>query len=254
MLKKIRKYKQGIDNLGLWNFVRYLWRQKLKIQGSRAFFIGSHFARFPLRCRPNTSAIDVFKHIYIRREYECLDDVSTDGLIVDCGANAGFSTTYFINRFPKARVIAVEPDPGNYDALLENLRPYAGRFTALKSAIWSKSVGLTFAPFGDGREWARSVREVQPGETPVVNAIDIATILKDSGAERISILKVDIEGAEAQVFAENYESWLDKVDNLVIELHGEACTAIYRRAVDYFGFQSVPCGGLTVSKRRAASV
>jgi hypothetical protein len=46
-----------------------------------------------------------------------------------------------------------------------------------------------------------------------MTATDIGTLLDRSGEQRISVLKVDIEGAERVVFVKNYESWLPKVDN-----------------------------------------
>jgi hypothetical protein len=48
-------------------------------------------------------------------------------------------------------------------------------------------------------------------------------ILRESGQDRISLLKIDIEGAEVQLFSEGCESWLSKVDNIVIELHDDSC-------------------------------
>ena len=45
------------------------------------------------------------------------------------------------------------------------------------------------------------------------------------------ILKLDIEGAEAELFRSGYESWIDAVDVFVIELHDDAG---YGPAADYF--------------------
>jgi len=37
--------------------------------------------------------------------------------------------------------------------------------------------------------------------------------------EEIDLLKIDIEGAEKELFSTNYESWLPKTKVLYIELH-----------------------------------
>src|SRR5438105_2732424 len=42
-------------------------------------------------------------------------------LILDCGANIGLSTLYFKRAFPNARIIAFEPDPRVYEALVHNV-------------------------------------------------------------------------------------------------------------------------------------
>jgi hypothetical protein len=42
-----------------------------------------------------------------------------------------------------------------------------------------------------------------------------------SGERRIDLLKLDIEGTEEQLFSSGYSDWIDRVKNLMIELHGQ---------------------------------
>ncbi len=176
-------------------------------------------------------------------------------LIVDCGANVGYSSAYFLSRFPRCRLIAVEPDGSNFEILEKNLRPFAGRVTALRAGVWPRRAGLRISEekFGDGREWSYTVRETRPGESRQLDGIDIASLLRTSGFERISILKIDVEGAEKWIFAENFEDWLDKVDVLVIELHGQDCSDVFHRAIGRYGFELSTCDELTVARRRAVA-
>jgi FkbM family methyltransferase len=194
--------------------------------------------------------LDVFQQIFLEREYRCLDDVGNSGLIVDCGANVGYASAYFLTRHPNAQLIAVEPDPGNFAVLAANLAPFGTRCRTLCSAVWPDRTGLVMSelPFRDGREWARQVRPAQCGEAPQMIAVDLGSVLRVSGFERISILKMDIEGAEASIFASNYEAWLDKVDVLVIELHGPECESVFHRAISAYDFASSKCGELTVCR------
>ena len=46
----------------------------------------------------------------------------------------------------------------------------------------------------------------------------IDRIMNDYHLDKIDILKVDIEGADKEVFS-NALSWIEKVDALIIELH-----------------------------------
>lgn len=252
MKSRFRRYREGIDNLGLVPGLLYKFQQQRSRRTNvrSAFVLRSRYAKHPLTCRPNTSDIDVFEQIFVTREYRCLDDVADAGLIIDCGANVGLSASYFLSRFPNARVIAVEPDRENFHALQANLAPYGGRYSAVCSAIWSHAAPLVLAEGlrGDDRAWARTVREARAGETPTILATDIGTLLKGSGHDRISILKIDIEGSEAVVFSANYEGWLDKVDNLVIELHGDTCRSIFGKAIAGRGFAVTECGELTVCR------
>jgi hypothetical protein len=64
---------------------------------------------------------------------------------------------------------------------------------------------------------------------------------------------MDIEGAEAIVFSEGYEAWLDKVDTIAIELHEDSdfgsAPEIFHTAVDGHGFELTRSGELTLCRR-----
>jgi FkbM family methyltransferase len=247
--------------LGWWNYLHFACQsRRLSAQECRdALPLRSRLAAHPLLCRPHTSDILVFDQIFIEREYQRLDGLTAPGLILDCGANVGYSSAYFLSRFPQARLIAVEPDAQNYSILQHNLRPFGDRATAYQTAIWSHSTRLTLATqaYRDGAEWSRQVRECRPGESGF-DAIDLGTLFARSGQPRISLLKMDIEGAEAVVFSRNVESWLTKVDNIAIELHhdspfGDASTAFFS-AIEGRGFSIETVGELTLCFRTAGSL
>jgi FkbM family methyltransferase len=216
----------------------------------------SELARHPLRCRPETSDRDVFDQVFVEREYRGLDDLEGVDLIVDCGANVGYSAAYLLSRFPAARLTAIEPDPESFEVLRLNLAPYGDRVRAVRSAVWSRPARLTLAesPFRDGRAWARQVRECRPDEGPGFAAVDVGGLLEESGRERISILKVDVEGAEGVIFGANYERWIDRVDTIAIEIHDDSifgdCSGIFARAIAGRGFALSTHADITVCKRR----
>ena len=247
------EYARAVTNLGAAQVLLYAaqaLRAKL-MPPRRAYPLYSRHLRFPVRCRPRTSDIHVFNQIFVQREYRCLDDVDDASLVIDCGANVGYATAYFLSRFPRAFVIAVEPDAENFRGLEANLAPYAGRYRAICSAVWSRPCRLVLKDVlrGEGEEWARQVREAADGERDAMTAVDIDTLLAESGFERISVLKVDIEGAETAVFGTNYEAWLPKVDNLVIELHGPPCEEAFQRAIAGQGFEVSRSEELVVCRR-----
>ena len=253
IMSKLQKYARSIENLGAGSFARYWWHQKSKLPRTGVFDLTSRYAQYPLQCRARTSDIDVFKHIYVLREYAFLDEMENPGLIIDCGANVGMSTSYFLGRCPEARVIAIEPDPGNYQQLMHNTANYSDRVTGIQAGVWSKQAGLKFvdAPFGDGRAWAICVEEALPGEPVDINAVSIPQILADEPADqRISLWKIDIEGAELSLFSENAEEWLGRVDNLVIELHGPECEKVFYDAIKPFDFEVIPSGGVVICKAK----
>ena len=81
-------------------------------------------------------------------------------LIIDCGANIGCSSAYFLSRYPACRVIAVEADAENCAELRRNLAPCDGtRAEVLQAGIWPHPAQLVVAEssYRDGRAWTRQV-------------------------------------------------------------------------------------------------
>jgi FkbM family methyltransferase len=234
----VRKVARTLSRLGV---DARAWRSRLRIRGYP----------HPVRMRPGTSDLHAFHQIFISREYDCLDAADLVGggpiLIVDCGANVGYASVYFLNRFKQAHVIAVEPDRGNFEICRENLAPFGARATVIRSAIWSHRAGLKLQG-GAGREteWGIRVEETNRDEADL-EGTSIAAILDESGFPAIDLLKMDIEGAEAAVFAGEHE-WLGNVKNIVIELHGEDCERSFFDAMGRYRYDLSTSGELTVCR------
>jgi hypothetical protein len=123
------------------------------------------------------------------------------------------------------------------------------------AAVWSKpgSLCLSETRYREGEAWSRQVRECRADDTDTIPAIDIPA------NERISILKVDIEGAGAVLFrrGNGVETWIGKVDAIAIELHDDSyfglSTPIFTDAISGEGFEISRSGELTICKRQAAA-
>ena len=231
----------------------WLWNEILLRQ--REYQLSTPWAEFRLTARRGTSDYLVFVQVFVLREYRALDELVNVKVVIDCGANVGYSAAYFLSRFPDCRVIAIEPDPDNYALLVRNLAAYGERATALCAAVWSHP-GLLVpseSVYRDGREWARQVREAEGGEAGQIRAVDLPTLLELAGAERVALLKMDIEGAEAVVFASDATSWLERIDALAIELHDDSrfgpATPVFMSAIAASGFTTTRQGELTICRR-----
>lgn len=248
-LRRLRKA------LGWTAALRLLLAASLDSAASRPRKLWTRHAMHPLLCRPSTSDPEVFRDVFRKQAFRCLNDVPDPRLVIDCGANVGYVSAWLLSRFPHCKVIAVEPDPGNFDILSRNLAPYGNRAACIQAAVWPRQAPLRIAdaPYRDGREWAVQIRECTQGEPPNVQAIDIGTLLANSGESTISILKIDIEAGEQFLFAENYQSWIARVDNLAIELHDDDCSRIFHNAIAGLPLDITHCGELTVCKRRVDS-
>jgi len=239
--------------LGLRGATEYVVQNKINVHGSAVFQLHPSTVQYPLRVRRGASDLRVFRQIFIKHEYSCIDDLKQVGLVIDCGANVGYSAAYFLNRFPTCEVIAIEPDSENFAMLEANVASYGKRARLIRAGVWSHEADLVMSEVGyrDGREWARQVRPCHPGEKPDFEGLDIASILASSGHERISLLKMDVEGAEAIIFAD-CGAWLDKVDNIVIELHDDStfgkASQTFLGVIDGRGFKTSRNGELTVCR------
>jgi FkbM family methyltransferase len=210
-------------------------------------------AKHAVAIRAGTSDIDVFRQIFVEREYLFLDDLRDVGSIVDCGANIGCSSAWFLSRHPSARIVAIEPDADNFRQLCENLQPYGDRATLVEGAVWSERTGLVVVrgAFGDGRQWATQVRPCRAGESCDLVAFDMRSLFALLGDEAIDLLKVDIEGSELQVFKDPGADWMSRVRNAAIEIHGtqeeRTVSAAFRPDV----FHRSTSGELTAFRRRS---
>lgn len=212
-------------------------------------------AAAPVWVRPASSDLMVFDQIFVEREYRSLDDVTEASFIIDCGANVGYSSVYFLSRFPKARLVAIEPERTNFEALRRNTAAFGDRITCLHAGVWSHPTGLVVEEHdsSSGKEWAFTVREANAAEAPHVMATDLTSVWRNAGSPVISVLKMDIEGSESVVFDAPEKPWLSAVENIVIELHGADCSDALHRAIDGLGFAISTCGELTVCKRQIMS-
>jgi FkbM family methyltransferase len=202
----------------------------------------------PILCRPATSDMWVCWQVLVERMFNCLDDLESVDLIIDCGANTGFSAAWFLSRFPRARVVAVEPDRSNFALLKANLEPYGARATAIHGAVWSTRQRLTIS---DPSAAAFAIQVRAPAETEVgdIQAYSIPDLLEIAGTDHAGILKLDIEGSEAEVFREP-PSWLGRFDHIAIELHGEVCRKVFMEAISHHSFSIAESKELTVCTRK----
>ena len=197
-----------------------------------------------------SSDLAVFSQIFIEREYECLNLIDGD-LILDLGANVGYSSAYFLSRYPKSPLIAVEPDPSNSALLERNLAPYGSRATVIQAAVWSRATNLSIRAeqYRDGDPWTRQVEERKNGD---IAGVDIPSLLALSQRNKIGLLKMDVEGAEVVIFSGKC-AWLDQVDRIAIELHDDSAfgnaTEVFYNAIRGQNFKISQSSDLTICSR-----
>jgi FkbM family methyltransferase len=165
--------------------------------------------------RPATSDLRCLRKVFVNNEY-AIPFETNPRLIVDAGANIGLATLFFSGKFPGTKIIAIEPEPSNYDLLVRNCSGVTN-VTLWNAAVWNTDTSLQIAN-PDADKWAFTV---EPGTLngSGIKALTIPQILAQSGHDTIDILKLDIEGTERELFQAGCEEWLPRVKMIILELH-----------------------------------
>jgi FkbM family methyltransferase len=176
---------------------------------------------FPVNLRIPSSDVSTYEKVLIKQEYNFVAE-KPPKTIIDAGANIGLASIYFTNKFPRALVIALEPEKSNFELLRYNVNPYKN-IIPVNAALWNKNEEINLIDPGRGK-WGFITEAKNGPVNPLgnfchtVEGITIAKIIDDYHLTNIDVLKIDIEGAEKEVF-EDTESWIWRVNALIIELH-----------------------------------
>ena len=164
---------------------------------------------------------------------------------VEMGNSDAALVKALIRRYPRAKIIAIEPEPSNFALLLRNTSSYKN-IQSVCAALWREDGEVTLGSSNVHPKGAFQI--VENGETRV-RAVTLGTVMRETGIQSIDILKVDIEGSEREVFASC--NWIDNVHAIVIELH-DRVRAGCRRAVETAAtdFRSLERGEVTFFLRQ----
>jgi len=195
----------------------------LRIPGSAA----------PIRLRPPD--LQIFWQIMVMQEndfqslpqaklaneaYRAILSERNTPVIVDCGRHVGLSAIWFASHCPEAVVYSVEPDAANFKLLQENTSAYPN-VVSISGGIWSRPCRLEISNPHSGSASFR-LREVSedadPGPRNALQAYAIEDIAEWEATNRLFVVKMDIEGAESEVFSGS-AGWMKSVAVVIVELH-----------------------------------
>lgn len=143
-------------------------------------------------------------------------------VIVDAGAHIGMTVVYFKMLFPRARVIAFEPVPDNFELLKKNVRENQLEKVELYQTVVAPKSGMLrlYEPVGEGA-WKSGAgiipkgwKGIQTNKEIKVEAVGIQEILQD----KIDIFKMDIEGMEYEIIR-NCGPLIRNVKIWIMEVH-----------------------------------
>ena len=198
------------ENLGLLNAFRILvlWRHSRRERSIKVSKLNRtiHFR--------GVSDIGVVSHFF-RPGYRILPPHNRPLRIIDAGANIGDETIRFRHLHPSAEIIALEPAKDNFRLLKMNCRGDPS-CNLLNKGLWGRD-GYLSVHRGSGNEsfWVSEADD--PKREYDVEAVSLPTLLREHGWDAVDILKLDIEGAERNVFEAPDTDWIRRTQVMIVE-------------------------------------
>ncbi|AFY34227.1 FkbM family methyltransferase [Calothrix sp. PCC 7507] len=189
--------------------------------------------------RTYTGDIFVLHEIFLECCYQIpkiwLQEASS---IIDLGANIGITTLFFRAYFPNAKYVLVEPSTTNLSVLRRNISwlEKCNQAQVIAGAVSNYSGELRFS----NTQWSwGGYIDPDSSEETIVRSYTMTEIIELSGLNKIDILKVDIEGAEKQLFSQPNE-WLKNVKIIIAELHNQYSIEQFQKDLEPMGFTVIP--------------
>jgi FkbM family methyltransferase len=202
----------------------------------------------------------LFQDIFIRRDYQPTPEfVVRDGwTVLDIGANMGFFTCQAASSAKDVRVVAVEPMGPYIEVLRANIkRNHFQQVTVIQAAAAPRSgskIPLTvwYTKFGELKVGTRLGNGRQ--STEIVTGLSMADIFEKGQIQVCNLLKMDIEGAEYELFEATASHIWERIDRVVMEtheLHGRHASELVQLLMQY-GFSVATRGSLLWATRTLA--
>lgn len=200
----------------VWPFTRILKKERIiKVRGGAKMFVRNVFG----------SDFVVTYEMFFRDDYGLKRFPLNDGpmSILDLGANIGAFTVLAATRYKNAKIYSFEPEDTNYNQLKFNasLNNIDNRVTAIKEAVADTAGEKVFHM--SSYDYAHSLLEEQiidnPGTKIKVTCTTLEQTVQKYNLKSIDILKLDIEGAEYDMFLKMPKNILDMVQVILMEIH-----------------------------------
>jgi FkbM family methyltransferase len=191
----------------------------------------------PVRVRPGTTDAETLWNTFFHRYHLPPPNLPEPRVIVDLGANAGYTCCHFAALYPEARIVALELDGANHELAVANTAPFRDRCTVEHGAAWSADGRVPYS--GERADAFRVVPgadDTEPRERSV-RAWSLDSLFDRFDLTRVDYLKMDVEGAEEPIL-ESAGPWLDRVAALGVELHGDFTPARAIARLEARGFRA----------------
>ena len=171
-----------------------------------------------IRLRAGSTDIHAFATVWLLEEYSRPGFAPGDGgTIIDIGAHIGLYTAYISRISRDSEILSFEPASANYALLKENVELNSlGRVSTFNLAVAGRSGGRSI--FLSEDHAAHSIYK-ESGTGEAVDCVTLDKIIGDNGVERVSMLKLDCEGAEYDILKGASDDSFEKIEKICMEYH-----------------------------------
>ncbi|MFH1832353.1 MAG: FkbM family methyltransferase [bacterium] len=155
--------------------------------------------------------------IFIHKIY-AFESQNKEPFIIDAGSNIGISILFFKKMYPDAKIIGFEPSKTNFELLGKNIKNNnITQVQVFKKALAYKENG-EIKLYNPGST-SGTVCQSQNGKTENYEIVPI-TRLSNYINQDVDLLKIDIEGAEYDVFQDLFDQdKLKFINKIIMEYH-----------------------------------
>jgi FkbM family methyltransferase len=136
-------------------------------------------------------------------------------VIIDGGGNIGLALRSFAEDFPFAHIVCVEPDSDNMAVLARNAECLGDRATLVQGAIASRS-GHSRVIAHERGSAGLMTEYCEADADGAVPALTIPELAAKVPGGRPWIVKLDIEGAQDELFSQNTD-WVAEAELIILE-------------------------------------
>lgn len=167
---------------------------------------------------------DALEEVLFLQEYAFLESRlrATDRpLVIDVGSHVGTFGIWVLGVNPMSEIVGIEANPATYNVALKNIPADTRIWKIYNLAAYSCS-GARLHMNTDGPSMGHSLSLYGDVEVASINLRDVIALA--GASRRVSLLKIDVEGAEEAFLCANPTA-LKNVESLVVELHPGRCDA-----------------------------
>jgi len=140
--------------------------------------------------------------------------------ILDIGAHIGVFSIYSKIINPKSEIIAIEPEPENFELLKTNLKLNGCKnIKAIQAALIAGNEKTTNLYLSKNTHNHSTNKPLNQSTSITAPATNLELLMKEHKLSKIGLLKMDIEGAEFEIVSGLRTSDFGRIQNFVIEYH-----------------------------------